>query len=428
MAKNEVESKDTQNFLMLMGAIGMLALAFYFFKDDFIAAWLLYIRLEANIVLLTNNDHELLYQANQLIDWAKTVRPEDVELQKIKMINSNIIGDSNHNYIFILIVGIFGFFLYKKWGVYKGVPSLDSLLDTEHAIWPTQEFVKRFDPSKQWESELRGIGRYPVTPFIHGVESGYLKNMGANSKHDRIFDEDKCVEACIDALGVKAPPLVDLPPFYKVLAVLTSGKWLGEKQYPQYNELLRFFCIELADVEISVKDMEIYLNKVLTPVLSYLSGNEDSDLKECPKILVELVAALKKNHKDVLKVLKKEPYSLQRSIYQKMDSAYRSHAYLSTYAVALCVDVKEGGKYPPGRLVFFRPWDRKLYLIISNAPYFQADVEERYRFISGFSTEVLGVFSHYQHEEYARRKIETPIVYSAVEGIKKRLKEQNLIG
>lgn len=428
MANNESQGGNNQSFLILCGAMLMFLIGFYLFRDQLVSMWLLYVRMEGYLVLLTNIDPNLLQQAEQLIQWTYDARVEDVTAADITYINSTIIGGSNHNFIFVILVIVSGYFIKKKWGVYKGAPTLKSLLATEHLIWPTQEFVKRFDPSKEWKSELRGIGRYPLTPFIHGVENGYLRNMGASDKNERVFDEEKCTEVFIDIIGEKTPDLIDIPAFYKATITLVAGKWLGLKAFPQYNELLRFFAIELSYVKISNVEMEAYLNKVLNPLFEYLAGKEKPNVSDCPLIIKELISALKKDHAKCESILKDEPFSLLRSVYKKMELAHSSHCYLKTYMIGLLVGVKEGGKFPPGRLVFLRPWERELYLIISNAPYFQSDVEERYRFISGFSVEVIGIFAQYQHEKYARRRVADSKVYNAVAGVKKRLLEQNLIG
>jgi hypothetical protein len=311
----------------------------------------------------------------------------------------------------------------SRWAQYKGLPGIHSLLKTEHRVWPTLIFLKGFDPNKEW-SELRGIGRYMLSPFSFSVENSILKNYKADNAADRIYDDVKAEEVYSNSLGNHFNSYAELDGLEQLVVLHCLAAELSSKKNDLMHEIIKFSASYF--VKKKNKDTEVrqYWKDHLTfSIMSLLDGNKHS--RSNISIVNTIIDAAIKQDLEIKKARKDNPYNKNKSILEFMASMKQKHAYSSTLLIASMRYVKRLGKFVSGRVVYFKAFDRKLFLLINATPY--AVEEDPHIFVSGFGAEVIGCFSHYQHEAYAGRRLDEPFVGTAVTSIKARLTTQNLI-
>ncbi len=425
MAANNQRDDSPLGPILVIAAclLGVMA-AWYLLQPYAAEFWIQYSKLEAYLVLATTSDEGVRYQATKLLEWLDAAKPSAVNEQMFSGIRESILGKGWHNYLLSLLLLIVAFRSWKMHQSYRGTPSLDSLIATEHRVWPALEFVRRFDPFEHW-NELRGPGRYALTPFVYAAENGVIKNYKARSKKDRLFQRDIAAKVLAESLGVRFSSYMSLTPFEKALVVLVAAKYLDDK-YPHYKTLLGWFAREMAAVEQSAL-VESLLLRVCDPIMAVLDGSQDVSTKKCLPIFADIISAMLSEQKATEKKRAQDKYAAQESTLEFFTRMTKSHAYVKTLIVGISRSVKRRGKFPPGRLVFFKPWDRHLFLILSNSPYYLPKSASPYRFVSGFFAEVIGVYAHYQHEVFAGRGLEEPFVETGVTSLRKHIARQNLI-
>lgn len=411
--------------------IGFIMIVIYFIKDEVIAAWLLYARMEAYIVLYTNWwDLDLQYQAARMIQWTREVNPDHVSYDMYVRVRTAILGAGYHQYVLMVPMLIIGIYRYRKWASYRGIPTVEGIIATERKVWPTLEYLYRCNPLKEFD-EMRGVGRYMISPFVYVSERACLKGYKEKNKADRFLSEEKLKEELIKDLGRQFTSFQDLTGTEITLVALILGKDL-EGKYRGYQDMLRFVAIKMADIKRDPDSLDKFLVRLFQPVAELLD-TPVADLKSFKAkgagkpFVKDLIREALANQAAIQAIRKKEPYAPDVSAYEWISGLKKKNKYVTTLLANACRIKKRNGKFPACRLVFFKPWNRKLYLIISNTPYYLKDEHSPYQFISGFSTEVLGIFGHLQHELYAGRAIREPMVYTAVGGITNRLKKQNFI-
>lgn len=419
------ERDKEMQLVVIILAIMIVGYLFWYFWGDYVKqAWLYYVQLEGYLTYYTAfYDPALKKQARLLIEWAQESSPAAVNMEMYFQIRHGIIARSPHNYILYAFLLILAFLLYRKRSQFRGVPTLKSLLSTEYKIWPTLEFIRRFDPLKHW-NELRGVGRYMVSPFTYTVENKILKNYLAESKNDRFFDMDRAEVVMIECLGRPFTKYSDLTGTEMALLTMVLAKELDDR-YSRYKDLMAFQAIEMSAVKSSGEYMDRLLKIHFSPVMNLLDG--DYSAKSNNALISELMKSSIKEDKKIKDLRKREPYGVPLSAIEVFSKHIRSHAYVSTLIVGACRHVRRKGKFPPGRLVYLKPWDRHLFLLLNNSPYYVPENESPHQMVSGFSSEVMGVYAHFQHEVYAERALQKPYVYTAVTGIKQRLIKQNII-
>lgn len=417
------DASETMLFIFVL--LLLLGIGFYFFLFPHLREfWLVIARVEAHLLLWTTyGDAALREQAEALIHWTKTTNAENISMRRYQEIRHFILAKGNHNYIIFAIIGLLSIYTYWKRTGYYGIPTVEGLIFTERRVWPVLEFLYRFNPLREW-NELRGVGRYMVSPFVYAVENKILRNYKAKSKYDRVFDDTAARTAFSRDLGPRFESFIKLPPFYKALISMVCAKELRD-DIKYYDDIIRYLAIALSNSKQTPEFMATLMAEVFDPVMHYLDGKDPE--KPSNALIAQLIKDLKSNHQKTLKDRKKDKYLAKPSVFEIMQDHARSHAYCTTIVVAASRTVKRHGKFPAGRMVFFKHWDRHLFMILSNSPYFIKDKAQASRFVSGFSAEVLGVYGHYQHELTARRKLNEPWLDTAIEGLRARLIRQNLI-
>ncbi len=393
--------------------------------------WLMYVQVEGYLTHMMSFTAEIKEQSRLLMEWTEVSTAQSVTERKFYMIRNHILFYGTHNYIISAVLLFISFLIYKKWDLYSGMPSLTTLLNTEYKVWPALEFVRRFDPFKHWK-ELRGVGRYSLSPFVFSVENKILKNYKKPSKKDRVFDEIRAYEVGEKLLGKEFSSYQNLDPIYKAHVALVVAKELSvssdpkdkKKGFVRYDELLRYFAVEFSDVDQNRSSFYKYLNEVLNPLMVVL------DTRKVPnKSRVDVINDMNKwlisNDKKVQKLKLHEDYGVRDSELDRFTKYKNKFYYDITLMIGMNREVKRKGKFPPGRLVFFKAWDRNLFLTISNVPYYVSD--RPFFFVKGFSPEVMIQFSHYQHESFAKRKLDQPYIGTFVSSLKKELIQKNII-
>ena len=137
---------DDQMMMIIFVFIGLTAAGLYMALPYLKEAWLVYVQIEGYLTNLLAFTDEIKVQSKLLLEWAQDSDIYDVTESKFRMIRNNILFYGVHNFVISGLLLISVFFIVKKWTQYEGIPSLNSLLSTEYKVWPTLEFVKRFDP------------------------------------------------------------------------------------------------------------------------------------------------------------------------------------------------------------------------------------------------------------------------------------------
>lgn len=465
----------------------MLCMGFYVYviQPKIDTAWVVFVLYEAKLISLYASG-DLLDRALDVIAWAEVSTGKDVTPNVKAVIEGNLLEGAWHRWVIYIGLLSTSYFIYRKRSAYSGLPDIESLLKTEHKIWPALEFVKRFDPTTEFK-ELSGIGRYTMSPAVFSAETKIIPNMASTaggSKFDRVFDEPRAYKVFTDQLGGKFTSYSDLPAFHKVLITLSVAKDLPF-YFEEYDSLLRFFAKEFADTNQKKEDLEKYAGDICQPLMDALDGNiyfgksnfvkDDNQLinkyvtkaKTLPKgeaddfllkngikkrlfkyqilshhkvmlgssyegnvrlskikhpLIRRVVEALFKQHLND----KSNKTIIRKTTFETFHGFLGRRAYISPLVLDACRMAKRNGKFPPGRMIFFRPWDRLLFNLISGALKYDTK-ENRGIVIKSNICEINGAMSHYFIEELAGRKIVDPQVESAVEGLKTKLIEQNVI-
>jgi hypothetical protein len=457
----------------------------YYLQPKIDEAWLVMVLYESKFITLYATG-DLLFRAQDVVAWAEKTASSEVTQSAKSMIESNVLQMAWHRWFLYCGLLISSYFIYKKRSAYSGLPSIQTLLKTEHKVWPTLEFVKRFDPIVSFK-ELSGIGRYTMSPAVFAAETKIIPNMASTaggSKYDRLFDKARAYKVFTTQLGPRFKNYADLPAFHKAIITLTVAKDLPF-HFKEYDDLLRFFSKEFADTNQTSKELESFLDKICQPLMDALDGSTyygRSNLVETSNTLVSkyitkaetlpktdrkaflLKHGIEKkywkykilsNHKIMMGSDYKRSVSLSKIkhplIRRIVDSLLNQHiddksnktlirettfdvfhgflgkrAFISTLILDACRMAKRNGKFPPGRLVFFRPWDRLLSSLIGGALKYD-DKENRAIVTKSNVCEINGAMAHYFIEELAGRKIVDPQVEAAVEGLRSLLIQQNVI-
>lgn len=431
MSDNHGQDKSNDGLSFFLVFFIVISALLYLGKPYLITAWLHYAKVESYVTSLGATTAKAEKQASNLYStWLDKQVGGSMSWDGASSIRHNVLSKGYHNYLIAFILLLYVILIFKKWNhPYKGLPSLESLIKTESAVWPSLEFIKRFNPFIHWNNELRGIGRFMLSGLSISVENGIIiiPKTGNTSKKDRVFNDDKAKSYYIKTLGPSFVSYSDLPVFYQVFTVILIAKEL-RGNYKEYDSLMRFFSIELSDTS-NKKKTEKYITDLCRPIMSLLDNKVD-DGDQHP-LIKNMIIAIKKEHENVSTTIEGDikkyggNYSGVKSTLAIFRAYKHSFAFASTYVIGAGRYVRRHGKFPAGRLVFFKPWDRHLFLLLSNTPYYTD--HNPHQFVVGFSAEVLGCFGHYQHEVFAQRRLDTPYVYTAVSGLKSRLAKQNII-
>lgn len=417
------ESGDSiQKLIILIIGLFVLVVLVGLASPYLVKFWLWYAKIEGYLTYATTYSDEYRKYAQNLIKWTSRVEPNDVTAELYDAARNTVLSKGLHNYLGMAVLFFMSFLVWKKGNGYRGVPTLNSLLETEHKVWPALEFVKRFDPFVHW-SETKGVGRYMVSPFVFCSENGILQNYASNKKKDRVFLDDVAVNKLVDVLGDRFETFSKMTVFEKITILLIVAKDLDD-DYKDYDLLLGYFARHLANVKQPAYVKEL-MGLVVDPVMEFLDGV--SDIATSNKFALDIIKLLKKNDAYIAAEKKKNPYMTTISTLTFIRSFTQLHAYKTTLIIGASRNVKRKGKFPSGRLVFLKPWDRRLFLLLNNSPYYVPENQDPYRFVSGFSAEVIGAFAHYQHEVFSKRALVTPYVETGVVGIKRMLAKQNII-
>lgn len=431
-ANNTPAGGDTSSVgsLIAVGFVLILLIILWYLVQPYATkAWLTYIQVEAYAAKATTPIESVQKPASSVIEWAKTAEVKEVD--KLKYDGARyVVGRGWHNYLVVLVFLGFAFAIWKKHSTYKGVPNLDQLLSTEHRVWPSLEFVKRFNPYRQWK-ELEGAGRFMVSPFIYCCENGIIANYTSPKKGERKFLDEKAESVLIESLGKPFTSFSELSMTEQVVITILLAKYT--ESYKNYNKLNGFFARTLAEVS-APEYVSTLITMTVKPVMELLDGvtPKEKGQKNDKKNVIKdqnielLLVAVKKEFEAAEKKKQSGTIGVESGL-GVLREAKKYHTYVSTMIVGLSRNVKKKGKFPAGRLIFIKPWDRKLFMLLSNSPYYVPRNLAPYRFVSGFSAEVIGVCAHYQHEVYAERALPKPHVQTGIEGLKSHLKKQNLI-
>lgn len=413
---------STQKLIMFIIGLFVLVVLVGLALPYLVKVWLWYAKVEGYLTYVTSYSQEYRNYAKNLIDWTATVEPQYVTQDLYNAARNTVLSKGLHNYLGMGFLFFMSFLVWKKGRGYRGIPTLNTLLETEHKVWPALEFVRRFDPFVHW-SETKGIGRYMVSPFVFCSENGIIKNYSSASKKNRVFLDDVATDKLIDVLGDRFESFSTMSVFEKITVTLIVAKDL-DSAYKQYDALLGYFARNLANVKQPAYVKEL-MGLVVDPVMNFLDGvNGENTNNDFAKSIIK---ALEANDSDIARRRKENPYITTVSSLEFIRKFATRHAYKSTVIIGASRNVKRKGKFPSGRLVFLKPWDRRLFLLLNNSPYYVPESQDPFRFVSGFSAEVLGAFAHYQHEVFSKRALVTPYVYTGVIGLKNILIKQNII-
>lgn len=402
-------------FFILLGAVMVLG---YLALPYLTIAWVHYVKIEGYLTLLTSLDEGAKYQATKLIEWANEVNPENIGFKIFRDINYGIIARGNHQYILLFILLLIAVPATRKWGMYKGLPTIDSLIKTEHRLWPHLIYFKKFDPNVFW-NELRGHGRYMLTPFVFCVENKILTNYKSKRASERIFHSDVAEHVLVKSLGSKFISFQDLSGMEQLLVAHCLGFEL--EQIFQINKIsATYFSKRWVNLE---KANEYWSDYLKDSLMAFLDG--DKYRSSGMPAINDLIEEVKKDHKQYLNKIKHNPYTKSMSIFKYCESVNTLHGYNNTVLIALMRYIKRKGKFTASFYPYFKRVSRELHQLISFTPYYEDDLS--HQMISGFPTECIAAFSHYQHELFAKRSLNRPYVGTAVTSIKKRLLDQNII-
>jgi hypothetical protein len=148
------------------------------------------------------------------------------------------------------------------------------LLKTEHKIWPALEFVKRVDPHAVWR-ELKGQGRYDVTPLVYAIENGILpggrKLLTAGKKDDFVYDKSKAHAVLEKQLLGPFTSYMDLSGTQKALITLSVAKDM-EVDFAKFDDIHRLFTLAFANIKQKKHVLDNYLNAICNPLMRVLDG------------------------------------------------------------------------------------------------------------------------------------------------------------
>ena len=482
----ESNGQDTYQDYIVYVLLFMLCIFFYVYYiqpklDQF---WFWSVLYEAKFISWYASG-DLEERANDVIAWASSNTADSITPKAKAVIEAKLLQSSWHRWVIYVSVALTAIPIYLKRSAYSGMPDINSLLKTEHKVWPTLEFVKRFNPIIGFK-ELSGVGRYTMSPAVFAAEKKIIPNMASTaggSKYDRIFDEARAKEVFTEQLGGRFKSYATLPTFHKVLITLTVAKDLPF-HFHGYDDLLRMFAIEMGAVEDGESVIK-FLDRLCMPLMKSLDGAvyygggnlvaeknilvnryivkaNDLDASERVEFLRRngikkkwFKYAILSNHKlmysstygkaisiskvrypvmrDLILGLQKQHIDdksnktiIRETTFELFQGFLGKRAYASTLVLDACRTAKRNGKFPPGRLVFFRPWDRALFNLISGALKYDKR-EDRAIVTKSNVCEINGAMAHYYIEELAGRKMIDPQVETAVQGLKNILIKQNVI-
>ena len=423
MASNQNADGDQSIVWMAIIIISIIG-GVYFLSPYARQFWLYLVQFESYLLLGTTFDDGLRAQAWAAIEWARNAHPEAISQTLYFDVRHHILRHGNHNYVFTVVLLVMSVMSYRRFQGYMGTPTVEGLITTERRVWPVLEFIYRVNPLAIW-SELRGPGRYPVTPYTHACENEYLRNPDATSKKNRHFDVTQARSVLIEQLGDLFQGYQQMPLFDQVVITLVASHECQKRS--EFNGWLREFSITLAELKEDKQDEVLRrITELVHPVMALLDGNDyDSALDQ--NLTKPLLARLIEEDSKAKSARAKDRYMARSSTLEVFDGMKGRHAYNTTLLAACLQNAKRRGKLPPGRMVFLKPWDRQLFLTVSMNPYYVANPSQRHKFVSGFVAETVGIYSHLQHEYYARRGLTKPYVDTGVFGLRDRLALQNII-
>lgn len=418
MATNQQSNKEDSDFVGLLVFLFLLAAvvagAIYFLRP----VWMHYSVIEGYLTFYTSFSHEDKMAASKMIYWMNTHSADDVTIDVFNAVRNEVLSNGMYRYIAFLISLVPLIFLQMRRNLYSGLPSMKSLLSTEWRTWPTLRFIKAFNPLTKWD-EIQGPGRYAISPFTFAVENSLLTNLKSNRKSDRQLLVDKACEAFEKQVGPRFTSFSDLNGFQASLIVLISSREAGWSWDDGYKDLLDLMVRLMCSVKTPNKEMNQSLLDISQPVLDLIDGKPISARKKpAHPLLKRLVADLAKTdtvQEDILTGV------------QLMRSISRKHAYNTTVIAELLRTTKRSGKFPPGRVVMYRYWDRALFMLISTSPYYVSSEYAPEVFDNGMLVEAAGPMAHYQAELFAKKSVTTLHVETAVNALAEKLSKQNVI-
>jgi hypothetical protein len=478
VSEHQLRQDDGNEFLVLtfLLLVGLMALI-YVLTPYYEYYWYYMVKVESWLAS-SYSFGDLREKTNGVITWLATKQPGNISELERARIENLYLKNLWHRFALYLLLLWMAYKVFAKRNIYTGKPTLESLLKTEHQIWPTLEFVKRFDPVAKF-SELKGVGRYQERPVIFSANSKIIDNFVSTvkkSKADRRFNVATANQVFTKQLGRPVTSFLELPPMTKAALTLAVAKDLpdhftstniyGEK-VSAFNDVLRLFSIELSKVDIPRKDMDDFLDDLTRPLMQLLDGQvwhlsigemaKNNDVKESLKrrfggtkpeyselsklrqfqgtnflakskikteypLIRDLVSAVCTQHVEEafdFRIDRETTYTAFRSLILK-------HAYSNTLITRATFLAKRNGKFPAGRLVSFRPWDRDLFFALANPLKYVKDINKIDKQLT-FPCEFLGVMSHFYHELLMGSKVTTPFVTRAVRGLHEKLVEQNVL-
>lgn len=478
MSDHQLRQDDSYEVVIIAFlVVGILFFASQFLTPYFEALWFYTVQAEAHLAKLYSFGG-LEDRTDDVIAFLSQRTPSTIsDLEKLN-IEERYLKILWHRYAFFIVLLFMAYKIHVKRSAYTGKPTLESLLKTEHKIWPALEFVKRFDPTTQF-AELKGIGRYQERPLIFAGNSKIIDdyvNSVRKSKKERVYNEEVARKVFVDQLGLQVSSFMELPAMAKAAITLAVAKDLPDyfttkniygERTAAYNELLRIFSIELSKTGTKRKEVDRFLDEFTEPLMLLLDGktwhismkemlkNKDFNamcgrvfgsrdpgetrLKEIRQfsrasfefssvvktefpMMAKLVNAVCEQHVDDsfnFRIARKTTYTAFRELILQ-------HAFSNTLITRASFLAKRNGKFPAGRLVCFRPWDRTIFFALSNPLKYVEDVSTIDKQLS-FPCESLGLMSHFYHELNNGSRIKNPFVDRAVRGLHQKLVEQNVL-
>lgn len=401
--------------------VGFFALV-YFLRP----VWLWYSTVEAYLSFYTSFSHSSKVAAANFLHWASTHTGDDVNQAVFNAVRKEVLSNGIYRYILTGVSLAMLWLAYDRRRLYHGAPSINSLLSTEYRVWPTLRFVKAFNPLTAW-NELKGEGRYADSPFAFAAKNDLIVNLSSKSKSTRRLDRQRSSEVFAEQLGKRFTSFNDLTGFEAVVVTLIACREVGISWDKGYRTLLDDLTKIMCKVKVSPTTLSKELHSVCMPVLIRLDDLEAKTSKSSIPLINTIADTLVSNHQSVLKKRSQSSACLDQSAREFFSNRASRHAYTYTLLTSLIRDTKRNGKFPSGRLVALRYWDRPLFMLIATNPFYVPYERKPEEFVNGMFVEAGGVIAHYQCELYAGRALVAPHVVTAVDALEFKLILQNVI-
>jgi hypothetical protein len=290
---------DQELFSMLLGLCILLVVVVYLWPTIEGYIWLSMVKIHAGVIATTSYIETINSQASFLWGWVTDKTPANLNNDARTKIDDFIAENSFIRWLGLPLLGYLSYAIFKKRSAYLGLPDINSLLKTEHKIWPALEFVKRVDPHSIW-NELKGLGRYDVTPLVFAIEQkiipGGRKLLSSGKKDDFVYDKSKANAVFEKQLLGPFTSYMELTGLQKTLVTLSVAKDMAD-DFGKFDDIHRLFALALSNIKQKDNTLDSYLNSLCNPLMRVLDGtliygNSNQVKKQHPSVKTAMKSIL----------------------------------------------------------------------------------------------------------------------------------------